>query len=64
MRILILSVPFLGVEEIGKAISLDLGYTNFVSDPMNLDFYGTTIRHYYHIFTLMMFLIIQCLHTM
>mgnify|MGYP003624821220 FL=1 len=48
MRILILSVPFLGVEEIGKAISLDLGYTNFVSDPMNLDFYGTTIRHYYH----------------
>jgi hypothetical protein len=47
MRILILSLPFHGIEEIGKAIARDTDKT-FISDPMNLDYYGQGIRHYYH----------------
>jgi len=47
MRILILALPFMGVEQIGSAISVSKG-SNFISDPMNLDIYGSFIRHYYH----------------
>ena len=47
MRILILSLPFHGIEEIGKAIARDTDKA-FISDPMNLDYYGQGIRHYYH----------------
>ena len=47
MRILILAIPFMGVDEIGKAIAREKEY-DFISDPMNLDYYGTFNRHYYH----------------
>jgi len=47
MRILILAIPFMGVEEIGKAIAREKEY-DFISDPMNLDYYGTFTRYYYH----------------
>ena len=47
MRILILAIPFMGIEEIGKAIAREKEY-DFISDPMNLDFYGMFTRYYYN----------------
>lgn len=47
MRILILSLPFMGMDKLGKAIARDKGY-EFIADPMNLDYYGTFTRYYYH----------------